>query len=109
MNNQDRGTLTLNSREKIARVMGWTTCDEGNLWRDPDSSNMNLRDDPPDPFTDANDDYAVLEWMRKDDQRISGIRLAEWTNFIGALPDNWQYQIGNYARAALKALEKADE
>ena len=55
-----------------------------------------------DPFTDANDDYAVLEWMRKE---------ATWT--VGDMTDKfcdqlewpcWEYQIGDYARAALKVL-----
>ncbi len=56
-----------------------------------------------DPFTDANDDYAVLEWARKQ----------EWFGkFQAALSDlrpgysfpSYQYQIGDYARAALKVI-----
>ena len=53
----------------------------------------------PDPFTDANDDYAVLEWMRRsDDKRFT----------VGHGPYGYQctYQIGDYARAALKVLEQ---
>ena len=50
-----------------------------------------------DPWVDANDDYAVLEWMRTtDDKRFS----------LGHGPYGYQciYQIGDYARAALKVL-----
>lgn len=47
------------------------------------------------PFTDANDDYAVLEWMRENDKLDSD-------NFD--LHYQWNYQVGDYARAALKAL-----
>ena len=62
-----------------------------------------------DPFTDANDDYAVLEWMRDDS------RCMEFPRYVGALSDVMDkrlaashaanYQIGDYARAALKVLE----
>ena len=87
-------------------------------------------DDLPDPFTDANDDYAVLEWMRDDSRRM------EFPRYVGALSDVMDtghghkrikgrcssltierlaashaanYQIGDYARAALKVLEVKDE
>ena len=57
----------------------------------------------PDPFTDANDDYAVLEWMRElgvmDDSRI------EYDRAWDKLPERGEYQIGDYARAALKVLD----
>ena len=65
-----------------------------------------------DPFTDANDDYAVLEWRRtfniyeylmEHDDR--------WVWFVAALDasDNGEghkacYKIGDYARAALRVL-----
>jgi len=50
-----------------------------------------------DPFTDANDDYAVLEWMRKIE--ADGGRLV----YIGSMKS--YYQIGDYARAALKVIK----
>jgi len=59
-----------------------------------------------DPFTDANDDYAVLEWMRNEPQ-INVVRDA----FVRELRDNIEmagtasYVIGDYARSALKVLE----
>ena len=103
--------MTDKGRIRLAEAMGLRKVNM--TVDDPEMYGIQLPDMQYDfhPLTNAKDDYAVLEWMRKDDQRISGIRLAEWTNFIGALPDNWQYQIGNYARAALKVLplEKADE
>ena len=66
----------------------------------------------PDPFTDANDDYAVLEWMRGqgwikehigggDNAMLIDHRLIGSTMF----GQQWGYQIGDYARAALKVLD----
>ena len=61
-----------------------------------------------DPFTDANDDYAVLEWYRqthfyKKDKRAT----KEWMDYVDTLCDGplvpW-YQIGDYARATVKIL-----
>ena len=49
-----------------------------------------------DPFTDANDDYAVLEWMRYNDPNFPTRTLR------GSV---YMYEIGDYARAALKALD----
>ena len=90
----------MNDRIKLAEAMGWTTRDEGNLWADPDPSNLSLRDAPPDPFTDANDDYAVLEWMREQK------KWNQWHDFCDECPTySFMYQIGDYARAALKVLE----
>lgn len=55
-----------------------------------------------DPFTDANDDYAVLEWMRKQDEEM-------FTSFAFRCNIHWMddwclYKIGDYARAALKVM-----
>lgn len=62
----------------------------------------------PDPFTDANDDYAVLEWARKQ-RDIPGW----WSEFIEALDeadalDTLAYQIGDYARAVLAVLRSTE-
>lgn len=54
----------------------------------------------PDPFTDANDDYAVLEWVRKTYDKNG----KEWCNFWFSVGHQASYKIGNYARAALKLL-----
>ena len=51
------------------------------------------------PFTDANDDYAVLEFIR-------GEHFV--TYFTAYLEHEYtqDYQIGDYARAALKVIER---
>ncbi len=55
------------------------------------------------PFTDANDDYAVLEWMR---QKTEFHKPTEDRFSIHQyLPTAWNYQIGDYARAALRVIE----
>ena len=56
-----------------------------------------------DPFTNANDDYAVLEWMRSKypDRCDTGINGDIADEFLGIMV---YYQIGDYARAALKVL-----
>ena len=56
----------------------------------------------PDPFIDANDDYAVLEWMRNEGK-------GRYDDFCNALAieldnDHFNYRVGSYARAALKVL-----
>ncbi len=67
---------------------------------------------PFDPLTDANDDYAVLRWMReshhwqafKEILHKDRLHAAVW--MCGRF--TWNYQIGDYARAAVAVLE-ADE
>ena len=64
--------------------------------------------DPPwrnffDPFTDANDDYAVLEWIRA--QGIMGSKIATELSKAGCGKWSIDYQIGDYARAALKVID----
>ena len=69
-----------------------------------------------DPFTDANDDYAVLEWMRVTYNTYEYLMEHQgdrWVDFIAALDGSGDgghsccYQIGNNARAALKVLDAA--
>ena len=50
-----------------------------------------------DPFADANDDYAVLEWMRE--RGIEAWQIVEECEYC------IHYKIGDYARAALKVIE----
>lgn len=58
-----------------------------------------------DPFTDANDDYAVLEWMRGVGDKYADYGLFQrWQRDV---PYWLDYQIGDYARAAIKVLESA--
>jgi len=108
----------MNDRIKLAEAMGWTWetpgGDELPRWCRPDGSHASPitvcreKVSPPafNPFTDANDDYAVLEWMRNGDHSL----------FVALQLDLTQaeYQIGDYARAALKVMsateqEKGDE
>ena len=65
------------------------------------------------PLTDANDDYAVLEWMRvtyNTYEYLMEHQGDKWVNFITALDGSGDeghsccYQIGDYARAALKVI-----
>lgn len=87
----------MNDRIRLAEAMGWRKRNEAFLWR----LGSDHRKDPPDPFTDANDDYAVLEWMREN--------YENWTDYCDTLFSLQmyceEYHIGNYARAALKVLD----
>lgn len=68
----------------------------------------------PDPFTSANDDYAVLEWMREtivdqmrpeDPVMVNKVLASHSQSLLkNRLGYKFDYQIGDYARAALKVL-----
>jgi len=96
----------MNDRIKLAEAMGWVRWEHPNrthlAWTHPDIDKLAaLECGLPDPFTDANDDYAVLEWMRVEVRR-EGI---SWLNGCGLLSlAAHNYQIGDYARACLKVL-----
>ncbi len=88
----------LEDRIKLAEWMGWTKWDH--KWLSPDHKTIT---DLPNPFTDANDDYAVLELMRAIE--AEGLdRDMKHMDFAAQLPDSYDYQIGDYAQAALKVL-----
>ena len=53
----------------------------------------------PNPFTDANDDYAVLEWMLTQSFWFSDRLTYYMSQEVG------NYAIGNFARAALKMID----
>ncbi len=78
----------MNDRIKLAEAMGFLM---GDSYKE-----LNF-----DPFADANDDYAVLEWMRNHEH-------PEW--FVDELRGGdkslspWHYFIGDYARAAVLVL-----
>ena len=76
--------------DKLREAMGWNTVG-GNLFQ---------------PDTDANDDYAVLEWMRKQIRPCQPHGEPDWP-YLNALGGSLQidYHIGDYARTALKVLE----
>ena len=90
---------------RLAEAMGWTFTP--NAWTDPNGKvfDLCLRNDLPfHPFTDANDDYAVLEWMRNEKDLLDDSNIAmdvAWK----ALPEKGVYKIGDYARAALKVID----
>ena len=94
MNDKDRMTL--------AKAMGaqFTTISNGSWAHVNMPGGGAFKDWHPD--TDANDDYAVLEWMRCKDPKY-------WITFACELNDGFteasDYKIGDYARAALKVIE----
>ena len=85
--------------KRLAEAMGWTET-KYQRWLSPDRK---MRCDfPPDPFTDASDDYAVLEWIRS-----QGV-IGSWIATQLGKDNKWSidYKIGDYARAALKVIER---
>jgi len=76
---------TQEKRIKLAEAMGITL---HNRW---------------DPFTDANDDYAVLEWLREKNDSPHEYLISQLD--YGTRRYKWDYKIGDYARAALKELK----
>lgn len=105
------------SRIKLAEAMGWQWIEYSNTpfdgmgrWFSPEAVPESEDNHygyricgsacPPifDPFTDANDDYAVLEWMRQNEI------VREWRKIDELACCTYYYQIGDYARAALKVL-----
>lgn len=85
------------ARIKLAEAMGLTAMQKGSAGHakgwfiDANDNNVKFN-----PFTDANDDYAVLEWMRENDKLDSDTFELSYM---------WNYKIGDYARAACKVLE----
>ena len=113
-------------RTRLAKAMGWrwepcaSPLDhikgwQGGKWSDPNADDdlpdelkgiVGCKVPPPlDPFTDANDDYAVLEHFRHKQKAGGGNYKADLANWI-----EWtysvDYKIGDYARAALKVIER---
>ena len=99
----------MSDRIKLAEAMGWE-------WKPYPEDTMGELTSPrgqvvyctgaqrkyhiPDPFTDANDDYAVLEWIRE--QHF--VSFAEYYLCMVS-EERTDYQIGDYARAALKVMK----
>ena len=95
-------------RIKLAEAMGWKRLGgEWDLKGDPPAwegpNTIDGFDDLPDPFTDANDDYAVLEWVRNNWQPYAVSNYLAY-DFVQLLSEPAGYKIGDYARAALKVL-----
>ena len=67
---------------------------------------------PFNPFTDANDDYAVLEWMRRGDgpaTTYAKFKDAFRGRYVDLVPRWYLYEVGDYARAALKVLAATEQ
>ena len=113
----------MNDRIKLAEALGWTPLDLKltGWWMPPgvtlETHDFHIErkheDDLPDPFTDANDDYEVLVWART--AHIEDTMV--WVRMSDELTTEWMdrdeyhefhptaYQVGDYARAALKVLD----
>lgn len=89
---------------RLAEAMGWEKHPSEEWWSAPGIGMFKTVEFLPDPFTDANDDYQVLEWMR---DRLAKGDKEEWFLFCEGLTVPCNYLIGDYARAALMA--KQDE
>ena len=103
----------MNDQIKLVEARGWRLGDSSiPMWQCPETLVWHLANELPDPFTDANDDYAVLEWVRKHHQLGSSFNslfreVFRSPKFSSDSCANLSvcYKIGDYARAALKALE----
>jgi len=89
------------ARIQLAEAMGWVGINAKSLWGyHPDAPRVfEGRRTLPDPFTDANDDYAVLEWMRNHRGKYCGVIY----NVMDG--ESVDYKIGDWARAALEVIE----
>ncbi len=106
----------MDDRIKLAEAMGWTDF-IGDAGLPPGARGQRPQTQghqhPPDPFTDANDDYAVLEWMRNtvlEHRQTSPLgkvpaHLWEFFELINDAPRG-DYKIGDYARAAISVLDR---
>ena len=90
----------MTDRIKLAEAMGWHKNPDSGSWsyrvNFPDVKYAHYEHELPDPENDANDDYAVLEWMR-----------AQGGDYHHAIKFSaLNYRIGDYARAALKVMNE---
>ncbi len=116
--------LAMNDRILLAEFCGYVPTYDNKAglreeWYAPDGRIVTL-DQLPDPETDANDDYAVLEKMRE--QKRDMFANFYWSLQKAAKNRDYanpgarrfamaatQYQIGDYARAALKIIKAEKE
>lgn len=119
---------SMEDRILLAEARGWTPqTNEPNgepVWLSPDGEDPCYLFELPDPFTDANEDYAMLEWMRPDDAQnskpIMGPEHERWRDFIfelrllqlkrGKESDAIYeaYELGDNARAAVIVIKQED-
>ena len=89
-----QGTDVREARIRLAEAMGWTRFD---------SFVRRI----PDPFTDANDDVAVLEWVKKNEDALTIVQFSDVLDEMRSKPlkfAKYGYEIGDYARAGSKDL-----
>ncbi len=93
-------------RIRLAEAMGWKLVEHCGTerWIAPGSLGFTgyLNEPNFDPFTDANDDYAVLEWMRSD---VNAWEYQYSKELMLTNAEIGGYVIGDYARAALKVID----
>lgn len=77
---------------ELARRMGWTTCSGGWIARDD-----RILPDAPDPFTNAEDNRALVAWLAADDARWLAFRKELLLCWV-ALPDDIVLGHGYYER-----------
>ena len=92
----------MNDRIKIAEAMGYAFIPLTDSWLTPCGKRTVKK--LPDPFTSADDDYAVLEWMRGSDNSLQSESF-DFIIFGNAVKHGRWYQIGDYARAYLRVIE----
>ena len=107
--------MTTEKRIKLAEAMGYVTTRQSKEWHGKVWEGLTPEGDHswrlPNPWSDANDDYAVLEWMRS----LRGLGIGDnrwgwWGKFSDTLTLRCRdYQIGDYANAALKVIEGTGE
>ena len=111
MENED-----LKLRIELAEAMGWAKggVDTANVLGRPISVQRWIDSDGkdrapyslPDPFTDANDDYAVLQWAKKQGAQFWDIYCSELMEVVGSYAYLWEYHVGYYASAAVRVLQQ---
>lgn len=98
-----RKDTRMNDRIRLAEAMGWKLItNDVSSWVSPSGRNSGyaVLEKAFDPLTDANDDYAVLEWML-DKYRSYEIEKAFDHN---GFAHRWVYSTGYYAESALTLL-----
>ena len=104
---------TEQDRIRLAEAMGWRNCEPKGYVNVDGVPTVTPAGEPPpfdqppyiaalpDPFTDANDDYAVLEWIHADSTDFgTSQRIMKKLVFAAH-----QYRVGDYARAALEVID----
>ncbi len=61
-------------RIRLAEAMGWENPHKWR-WQKPDADDY--RNEPPDPFTDANDCEALIQWLN---EQGYGLTIEPWAN-----------------------------